>query len=37
MIKQLESLYFPDGRIASDITTNDVTAEVDIEEEANDS
>jgi hypothetical protein len=33
MIKQLESLY-PDGIIASDITTNDVRAELEIEEEA---
>jgi hypothetical protein len=34
MIKQLESLYIPDGRIASVITTNDVRAELEIEEEA---
>ena len=34
MDAQLESLYFQDGRIASDVTTNDVSAELDIDEEA---
>ena len=34
MDAQLESLYFPNGRVASDVLTNDVSAELEIDEEA---